>query len=267
MSNLLTLFVLDDEAPIREEIKSIDWSCVQATVIGESANGKDALKKCRQLCPDIVIADIEMPLMNGLEFAEELKKTNTAAQIIFLTSHTNFYYAQKGIQLGVLGYVIKSLCMEQDLFPLIEKAAQNLQTMQDLELRRPNLDRFFLIDQNNHVNLRPEIYMTIRFIQNNYMNKITISDIAEAISISPDYLGKLFKSETGISITHYLNELRMKKAIMLLENTNMRVYEIAQYVGIESYRYFTITFRKITGKSPTDYRRKDKQSEESKNVF
>lgn len=256
MSNLLTLFILDDETPIREEIKSINWSCVHATVVGEAATGKDGLKKCRQLYPDIVIADIEMPLMNGLEFAEELKKSNSTVQIIFLTSHANFYYAQKGIQLGVLGYVIKSLSMEQDLFPLIEKAAQNLKEMRGLELRRPDLNHNFIIDQNNYTNLRPEISMALHFIESNYADKITISDIAEAVSISPYYLSKLFKTEIGTSIIHYLNELRIKKAIMLLENTNLKVYEIAQYVGIESYRYFTITFRKITGKSPIDYRKK-----------
>ena len=135
---MLTVFIVDDETPIREEIKSLDWAAVHATVIGEAPNGRSALERCRILSPDIVLVDIEMPVMDGLTFTDHLKQILPDVQVIFLTCHQDFSYAKMGISLGIVGYVIKSLCMEEDLFPLIEKASQKLQEAGELAVREKN---------------------------------------------------------------------------------------------------------------------------------
>ncbi|MFR1371697.1 MAG: response regulator [Eisenbergiella massiliensis] len=100
---MLTVFIVDDETPIREEIKSLDWAAVHATVIGEAPNGRSALERCRILSPDIVLVDIEMPVMDGLTFTEHLKQILPDVQVIFLTCHQDFSYAKMGISPGNCG--------------------------------------------------------------------------------------------------------------------------------------------------------------------
>jgi two-component system response regulator YesN len=85
---------------------------------------------------------------------------------------------------------------------------------------------------------------------------ISLPIIAEQVGLSPQYVSRLLREETGTSVTQYITQIRMEKAVELLKQTNMKVYEIAEEVGIPSYRYFTVMFRNWTGVSPTDYKRK-----------
>ncbi len=102
---------------------------------------------------------------------------------------------------------------------------------------------------------RVEIRSAIQWIQENMKQPISLPIIAEQVGLSPHYVSRLFREETGDTVNQYITRLRMEKAVELLKRTNKKVYEIAEEVGIPSYRYFTVTFRNWTGVSPTDYKR------------
>lgn len=102
---------------------------------------------------------------------------------------------------------------------------------------------------------RIEIRSAITWIQANMKQPISLPIIAEQVGLSPHYVSRLFREETGDTVNQYITRLRMEKAVELLKQTNKKVYEIAEEVGIPSYRYFTVTFRNWTGVSPTDYKR------------
>ncbi|MEG0075873.1 MAG: helix-turn-helix domain-containing protein [Eubacterium sp.] len=97
------------------------------------------------------------------------------------------------------------------------------------------------------------INQAIEHTKTNYMNKITLQKLANYLHVSDSYLSKLFKAETGISFTQYINEIRINRSKELLQNTNMSIVEVALFVGYEDQSYFTKVFKKIVGITPKKY--------------
>lgn len=95
----------------------------------------------------------------------------------------------------------------------------------------------------------------LQYMQENYRNKISLDEIAAHLHINKNYFCKIFKQETGNNLVNYLTELRLEKATQLLENTDKKVYEIAEEVGFSSYPYFCRTYKKYRNISPTEVKR------------
>ena len=107
--------IVDDEYYFREALKvSLDWEKIGFTICGEAKNGNDALNKVAELNPDIVLVDINMPVMDGLEFAHEVRNKGFSCKIVILTGHSEFQYAKQALQLGVHNYLLKPV-NEKDL--------------------------------------------------------------------------------------------------------------------------------------------------------
>lgn len=100
-----------------------------------------------------------------------------------------------------------------------------------------------------------EIQKVIHYINENYMNNITLAQIAAEHSFSPNYLCNLFKQETGLRIVEYINKVRIEEAKKLLRSTDLKVYEIAGRVGFSNTSYFCTVFKDITGAKVTDFKR------------
>jgi two-component system response regulator YesN len=508
----LNVLIVDDELPLRQELRMFPWEDCNAVLIGEASNGEEALRICETFVPDVVITDITMPVMDGIILIRELKKRYPIVQIILLTCHSEFHYAQEALRIGALEYMLKATIDEQEmkraldkvrqavakerksldnekselrqlqaalfekllqghplqyadwsaiqldgqttyvlvlfmfdapdsvflaaqpqmeqmfsdmessdstcitwltvrkqeyfvmmtlsgkditpLLPSIEARLQQLESfiteeaslvehehliqvviseffassdelVQSVEhttlwkealfydrvednlvyyghpqplqamtemhmkemteiLRKAAWNSESLVDcmknaffewcmfqrvqpeqlkqyvigwfvewinqqgggellllnitsmlevkslsrlinivcrkiieiENGKTRSRHEIRLALQWIKDNMKQPISLPIIAEQVGLSPQYVSRLFREETGTSVTQYITQMRMEKAVELLKQTNMKVYEIAEEVGIPSYRYFTVMFRNWTGVSPTDYKRK-----------
>ncbi len=93
----------------------------------------------------------------------------------------------------------------------------------------------------------------VAIIQNSYQQDISLNNVADKIGISPGYLSTLFKSETSMSFTHYVNQLRIKKARIMLQDDSLSLEQIARECGYNNYDYFFKVFKKITGTTPSAY--------------
>jgi two-component system response regulator YesN len=93
-----------------------------------------------------------------------------------------------------------------------------------------------------------------QYIHNNYSDNISRSKIAEEFFLTPEYLAKLYKKKTGITIKTYINEYRIEKAKELLRTSDMNISEIAVAVGFDNFSYFSTLFKKSTGISPKEYK-------------
>lgn len=105
----------------------------------------------------------------------------------------------------------------------------------------------------------------LRFIWEHYCEDITLSDVAGEVYLNPIYISRLIKEQTGKNYTDILRELRIGKAVELLKNTDLYVYEIADKVGYHNLKYFYKVFRKVKGNSPNDYRPKQKRNKGKSN--
>ena len=114
MNEPYKILLVDDEAEVRTSIiRKIDWSAVDFQVVGDAENGVDALEKIEQLEPDVVLTDIRMPYMDGLEMAERLREIHPSIKVVLFSGFDDFEYAQKAIKLNIIEYILKPVNAEE----------------------------------------------------------------------------------------------------------------------------------------------------------
>ena len=117
----LSVLIVDDEIPLRQELRIFPWEKCDAVLIGEASNGLEALQLCEDCTPDVVITDITMPIMDGITLIRELRKRYPAIQIILLTCHSDFHYVQEALRLGALEYILKVSMEDEELRQAMDK--------------------------------------------------------------------------------------------------------------------------------------------------
>jgi two-component system response regulator YesN len=254
------VLIIDDELPLRQELRSMPWSTFGAELVGEAENGEEALELCIALVPDLVISDITMPIMDGMELFRSVKKRFPHIQFVLLTCHSDFHYAQEALKLGALDYFTKLSFDEEDMKTAIEKARAAIRREVDLKQYEQERIRRELANApksgtSDERKIRKEVQLAQKIIETKLGEPITLTSVSEEVGLSSYYLSRLFREETGESFNDYVTRLRMEKAVNLLQNTQLKVYEVAEQVGIPSYRYFSQLFRNWTGVAPTDYKK------------
>jgi len=114
-----------------------------------------------------------------------------------------------------------------------------------------------MISRVNEINkYSPMTLLIIKYIEENYyLNGININDISEKLEVTSSYLSKLLKKETGVSFIDYLTNMRIKKAMYIMEDPTIKIYDVAELVGYSNQHYFCRAFKRAVGFSPTEYKR------------
>ena len=249
--------IVDDEKYVRMGIKNdTDWALIGCEVVAEASNGEMALEMAGQFRPDLVISDIKMPKMDGIELAGKPLEKYPDTQVIFLTAYNEFEYARQAVRLGVSDYLLKPY---QD--GELEGAIQRL-----LHLH-PNAPAAQIELENELIPLKRKeeienryVQLAIEYIEKNYSDRdFSIGKLSESISVSEGHISRLFKAETEISINNYLTRYRIRKAMDFLKDVQSKVYEVAEKVGYQDIAYFSNTFKKLVGTAPSEYQSKGLQ--------
>jgi len=254
------LVVVEDEEIIRRGlVNTIDWLSMGFIVVGEAEDGKCGLEVIRELDPDLVITDIKMPFMNGLEMLKEAK-CNKDFESIILTSYGEFDYAKKAISIGVSDYILKPI-NEKELFEnvlRIKKKIDEKKLYKDIKSYTKDKEKVELTNlkiyiDSNEVNTY--VKYAINKIKEEYKERLSIEGLAEELGISPSYLSRKFKKETSYTFLDMLNKYRVQKAVelMMKEKDKYRVYEIADIVGFNDYKNFCTVFKKYMSYAPKDF--------------
>lgn len=145
MNRLIKILIVDDEQIMREGLRlTIDWEKYGLSVIGVASNGEKALRLCETETPDLVITDIRMPVMDGLELTKELVARYPRIKIIILSAYDDFKYAQKAITYGASEYLLKSELECEHLLTLVLKITQNIFSEQKSQIESLQLKNQFL---------------------------------------------------------------------------------------------------------------------------
>lgn len=391
------VLIADDEPVIREGIReAVDWQKLQMEVVDEAEDGEEALELALEHMIDILLVDLNMPIMNGITLIKHIREHLPQCKIIIISGHDEFTYAQEAIRLNVHDYILKpvnpqqlinvleSVCkelettlqqneyfkmastqitknfemlrekfclewinysleekeiMEQLQFlnlpiecpkrlgllqypefysnkPLMSEKDKDLFTFSTknivFEILQPFQTVFFsdndgfmvillwddvsedILFQLKHalkaylkitvnlyfqylegkiseladyykgckemmektLDISPIVRRAREYIQNHFSNQeLTLESIAEYLQVSPVYLSRIIKQDLGTSFVSILTEMRIKKAIHLLNSTDLSIYEIAELVGYDSQHYFSTAFKKVMGVSPNKYRK------------
>lgn len=373
------VFLVDDEIVIRENMRTcIDWEKEGFVYCGDAPDGELALPLIEKWKPDILITDIRMPFMNGLELSAIVRKMQPAIKIIILSGHDEFEYARQAIRIGVEEYCLKPFSAA-DIIRMLRvvcakgeagaggKTGQgdmgrawpdmgaNPMAMLGHESLEPfSLDRagfidflkvgspaqkeahigrfaedlanldwasslygYFLLhdltldvfrearaqygdgiraddrlpemksrinavhspeDALAYLHLLADLFWQWReqasdrysvliarvqqFVQDHYADdRLSLNDAAKHVNVSPSHLSKVFSQETGKTFIEYVMETRIKKAMELLLSTKAKSYEVAFRVGYQDPHYFSNVFKRMTGMTIRDFRKRGKDGQ------
>lgn len=394
------ILIADDEPKIRRGLHGqIDRLNLAAEVICEAEDGEMALEAAEKLRPDILLVDINMPFMNGLDFIAAIRRTRADAKIIVITGYEEFDYARRALELNVHAYLLKPIEVDE-LRTVLTDAIEQLETerernrhfewaiaqignrreflreeflrdavagrIEEDEIRDfrvyfdfPQPVRMMLMlvsvrsssadekpwknilrqyalqdalsevadrmryncpfcdDRGNvaliydapeemdesiariaeralgtelgvqvhtaalplatltqvasvydtavekllsSVKLSPVVEAAKRYIASHFADMdMGLNDVAAALNVHPAYLSRLMKQELGMPFAKYLTNVRINKAVQLMRDPEIRIWQVAEMVGYSGGNYFSTAFKKVLGISPADYRLEDRK--------
>jgi two-component system response regulator YesN len=237
------ILIVDDHKIAREGFKRIIGriDACRGCEILEAGEGGGAEKIALETYPDIIITDIKMPNMTGLELISRLKPRLKNASFIIISGYDDFCFAREAIRLGVEDYLLKPFNRE-DVETLVVRLLAEKGKVKDERLVNANSEQ------------RAIIRFTIDYINNNYQKDLSLTYLANLVSKSYNYFSTLFKNETGSNFSDYLRKVRIDKAKELFKNGNSIVMDVAKAVGYADYIHFSKTFTRIVGVSPAKYK-------------
>ncbi|MEA5136162.1 MAG: response regulator [Candidatus Fimivivens sp.] len=247
---MLKIVVVEDEELVRRGIVlAVDWATLGCVVVGEATNGEEGIREVERFNPDIIVTDIKMPKMDGLEMVHKLRERGNTANIIILTAYSSFAYAQSAIKLGAVDYLLKPF-HDGDLEQAIKKIVLN-RSEGTVEYEPSSCVR-----KVSQTAKSKYVMQALNFIAQNYGDpEITAGSIANWLNISSSHLNHIFKKETAYTISAYIANYRLHAAMQMLRDCRNRVYEVTEKVGYRDIAYFSSTFKKAVGVSPSEYQR------------
>ncbi|WP_017211506.1 response regulator transcription factor [Clostridium beijerinckii] len=157
------VMIVDDEIPAREILLCIiNWEDTDFRIVYSASNGKDALDKYTDIKPDLIITDIQMPIIDGLDLIGEIQKINKSQKFLILSCYEDFTYAQRAMKMGVTDYLIKDLITPNDLYGILAKTKTDLDniTIKKSEIKKEHKLLNFL-KENKDIALRKLIFNDI----------------------------------------------------------------------------------------------------------
>ena len=236
------LIVDDDKLIIDDLLLLIDWQETDCYPPDRANSGKQALQKLQSEHYDIVLTDIAMPEMDGVELIRCARQAGIDAVFLVISNYDDFVYVKEAMKLGAAEYLLKYEINPENLTEQIRYA----QTLSENSVAARN---------DTISTARQEIRMALKYIHENYAKSITLSELAAISCLSPNYFCRIFKSETGMNYSEYLTAHRIREAKRLLIESSQRTSEIALNVGFRDYRYFTRVFKESTGLTCGEYRK------------
>ncbi|THF75357.1 response regulator transcription factor [Cohnella fermenti] len=263
---MLKIMVVDDEEQIRLGIaKILSRYPGGVEIAGQHGNGLEAMLQLSGMGPDdldVIVTDIEMPMMDGLRFIEQAKEKLPNVVIIMLSGYNDFEYARRALRAGATDYLLKPMD-KVEVFKLLDRCAEAKQAAERdagaaAPAAAPAAD-----PQPTGAAAAPAPHSLgaatadriCKLIDREYNRDIDLPYIADKVGFNASYISKLFSREKGETITDYLNRVRMDKAKMLLrDHPGLKVYEIAHLVGYGDKIYFQKLFKRTVGVTPLEYR-------------
>lgn len=256
---MIKIVIVEDEYMIRKGlVNTIDWISMDSIIIGEAANGEEGLMVILENKPDLVITDIKMPMMSGVDMLQKASEYYDFEKII-LTSYAEFEYAKKAIDLKVFDYLLKPID-EDNLKDIIQKVKEKIEernifkqfknAVKDYKnIELVNMEYYLKADNSNSKYTKA----AINYIKENYSKKANIEEISEKLAVSVSYLSRKFKDDTKYTFHDFLNRFRVQKSIDLLIKGEYKVYEVSYMVGFTDYKHYATVFKKYINSSPLEF--------------
>ena len=245
---MLRMIIVDDERAIREALGVIlDWEALGIAVVGLYKNGAEAFDAMLDEYPDIVLTDVKMPGLSGLELLARAHAAGMDAVFVILSGYAEFEFAKEAMRYGVRHYLLK---------PIAEEQLRAVMT----DVRDECLLR---LSASSPARLAPASGDLVRVIKAYVRDNIADSSLSlkliseNQLFMNADYVSKQFAKKTGERFSAYVTRKRIELAKALLAAGELRVNEVAEQTGFgNDIQYFSRIFKKNTGVTPSEYQKK-----------
>ena len=254
---MIRLLIADDEKLEREALAELVQRRFEREVVLEVAeNGRKAADTAVLWGADLILMDIEMPGMSGLDAARAVLAQRPSCRVIFVTAYSLFQYAHEAVH-------------PDELEASVRRAMRQIETerkLEELAAAQPQPEQTETEEEAEDAPEESENSQTAlvmahvrRYLEDNYMFDLSLDSVGEILHISPAYLSAQFKKYQKMNFLDCLTELRINAAKELLADPFRSSAEVASMVGYEDASYFARAFKKRTGMTPTQYRRQASQ--------
>lgn len=233
--------IIDDEPIIVEGLsKSISWEKWNCEVVATANDGYEGRELIQKYKPNMIFCDISMPELDGLTMIAGLKSEFEDMEISILTGYRDFDYAQQAVDLGVTRFLLKPSSMKE-LEEAVETMTENLKK-KNIFVEPHETANSFIVKN------------AMKYIDEHYKEKLTLPEVAEKTYVSQWHLSKLLNKELKKNFSEILNDTRIKRAKKLLEDSSLRIGDVAREVGFLDFAHFSRVFKKVEGISANEYR-------------
>lgn len=240
-----TVLIVEDEYVVRQGLVSlVDFAQFGMSILGQAEDGRAAWEIIQKQSPDLLLADINMPHMNGIQLAQLVRTQFPDTHIVFLTGYDDFDYALSAVKLSADDYLLKPFS-KKDIEEMLAKVKVKL----DKERKERQVQDLVTSDSQGQLGQAIQAHLAD--------GEFTLKKLASELGFSAPYLSVLIKKELGLPFQDYLVQERIKKAKLLLLTTDLRIYEIAEQVGFEDMNYFSQRFKQLTGMTPRQFKKGD----------
>ncbi len=240
----------DEELLLTNLVHKIQNTQLGFEILGTAQTGKQALELVKQYSPDLVITDIKMPIMDGIELLDAIHLTFPTIRFIIISGFSDFDYAKQAIRLKVNDYLLKPIDSDQLYTSL-------LKVKTDLDIEKASYETVFNL---NELSTSKEYIAEIlkEYIVHHYTTEINLNLIASSMNYSSSYLTKLFAQYYHCTPSKYITTLRLQKAQhLLLHHPELSIRQIGELIGYQDQGYFSRIFKKQYSVSPFDYRERN----------
>ncbi len=256
------IIIVDDEYLIRNLIRNcIDWDELEVEIIGEASNAHECLMLIEKDRPDIILTDINMPLTNGLDMTQHIIEKYSGIKVIVITGYDKFEYAKRSVKLGISDFILKPIDDDElkeailKLKDKIQKEKAEINEVKNIKEAIGDLTEIMELEVENN-----DKYISInqikKYIIKNISNPdLSLKSVAQHFYLNSSYLSRFFKEKTNENFGEYIIKTKMEIALKMLENPNIKAYEISKKIGFEDPNYFSNWFKKYMGQSIKEYKR------------
>lgn len=227
----MKVLLVDDESYMTEYLKKlVDWKSYGFEEVLTASGGSIARDLIEQKKPELLVTDIRMPRVSGLDLVKYIDENNYSTKTIILSGYSEFEYAQQALRYGVTEYLVKPI-LKKDFQASLEHV----------------MEKFFEKEESSPDD---DISAVKKYIAEHVGEDLSLEILGEVA-----HLSKTFKEETGKNLSAYIADVRMEKAAELLSGTDQWVHEIMESVGYQKSQYFSKIFKEKYGVTPNEYRR------------
>ncbi len=244
---MLRMIIVDDERAIREALRvMLDWNALGIEPVGLYKNGAEAFDAILDEYPDIVLTDIKMPALSGLELLSRTRAAGIDSVFVILSGYAEFEFAKQAMRYGVRHYLLKPIGGEQ-LKAVMEEVRSECLLRAASSPPAPA-----------HPSSGDLVRLIKTYVRDNISDPtLSLKGLSETrLYMNADYVSKQFAKKTGERFSAYVTRKRVELAMALLTCPDLRITEVAEQTGFgNNIQYFSRIFKKSTGITPSEYQK------------